>query len=182
MSKIFLGGTRKIPRLNSSIRTKINNIIANRDTVLVGDANGADKAFQKFLNDLEYEHVVVYHMDDECRNNLGAWKKRSIKSGGRKKDFKYFILKDEEMSREADSGLMLWDGKSKGTLNNILNLIKQQKSVLTYFSLSKNFVWVKSPADVEALVCQCDSESKKIFDRTINFSTRLQPQQETIPA
>ena len=39
--------------------------------ILVGDANGADKAVQQHVASRRYEHVLVYCMD-ECRNNIGA--------------------------------------------------------------------------------------------------------------
>jgi hypothetical protein len=38
------------------------------------------------------------------------------------------------MARDAKYGLMLWDGKSKGTLNNILNLIAAEKRTLVYLA------------------------------------------------
>lgn len=37
--------------------------------------------------------------------------------------FAYYSAKDLVMSQEAGCGLMLWDGKSKGTLQNMLKLI-----------------------------------------------------------
>jgi hypothetical protein len=43
------------------------------------------------------------------------------------------------MAREAKCGLMLWDGKSKGTLNNILNLIAAEKRTLVYFAPTRDF-------------------------------------------
>jgi hypothetical protein len=43
------------------------------------------------------------------------------------------------MSQEAGCGLMLWDGKSKGTLQNMLKLIDAQKPTLVYFAPTKDF-------------------------------------------
>lgn len=180
MSKVFFGGSRKLPLLNSAIRARLRNLITNKHTVLVGDANGADKAVQQFFADEGYRNVIVYCMDGECRNNIGKWEIHSVDSGGRKKDFKYFAMKDAEMSLEADHGFMLWDGKSKGTLNNVLNMLQQQKSVLIYFSPTKSFIPVKSPVELEELVSECGSEARKYFEKTIKLSKRTQLQQATM--
>lgn len=34
------------------------------------------------------------------------------------------------MAKAADYGFMIWNGKSKGTLNNIINLVQYNKNVL----------------------------------------------------
>ena len=36
------------------------------------------------------------------------------------------------MAIDASAGLMIWDGKSKGTLLNVVRLLRQQKSVELY--------------------------------------------------
>ena len=38
-----------------------------------------------------------------------------------------YTLKDISMAEDADYGLMVWDGESKGTLNNILLMKKLNK-------------------------------------------------------
>jgi hypothetical protein len=43
---------------------------------------------------------------------------------GRSKDFAYYAAKDLAMAQDAKCGVMLWDGRSKGTLNNIQNLLR----------------------------------------------------------
>ena len=42
-------------------------------TILVGDANGADKAVQRYLADNGYRNVVVHCMARNCLNNIGGW-------------------------------------------------------------------------------------------------------------
>lgn len=180
MSKVFFGGSRKLPRLNSAIRTRLRNLITNDHAVLVGDANGADKAVQSFFAEEGYKNVVVYCMDGVCRNNVGNWRVKSIDSGGRRKDFKYFAMKDAELSRDADHGFMLWDGKSKGTLNNALNLLQQGKSVLVYFSPKREFVSVKAPSDLDALLEWCDPNSREELEKKIKVSKRNQSNQGSL--
>lgn len=85
MSKVFFGGSRNLGRLNPALRTRLRNLITNKHTVLVGDANGVDKAVQSFFAEEGYRNVIIYCMDGECRNNVGNWEIKSINSGGRKK-------------------------------------------------------------------------------------------------
>ena len=44
------------------------------------------------------------------------------------------------MASDATCGFVFWDGHSKGTLANILNLINTQKKVLLYVRPSRKFV------------------------------------------
>ena len=85
--------------------------------ILVGDANGADKAVQGYLADKSYASVLVLCMEDHCRNNVGNWPTREVAAPRGAKSFDYYSLKDREMAKAAEYGLMLWDGKSKGTVN-----------------------------------------------------------------
>jgi hypothetical protein len=41
------------------------------------------------------------------------------------------------MAETADYGLMLWDGKSKGTVNNVVNLSRDHKPVVVYVAPTK---------------------------------------------
>ena len=77
------------------------------------------------------------------------------------------------MSDDADYGLMLWDGKSKGTLNNIINLLLQKKSVLVYFSSSKEFMTIKNFSDLESLLKKCDPAIIQKMNRDLNIEQHL---------
>jgi adenine-specific DNA-methyltransferase len=116
---VFIGGSRAVSKLNAVIRARIDDLIARECTILIGDANGADKAVQQYLDKRQYSQVVVFCME-ECRNNVGAWPVRRIAPPNTRKDFSYYSAKDLAMSEEAKCGVMLWDGSSKGTLQNIL--------------------------------------------------------------
>lgn len=174
MSKIFLGGSRGLSRFNLPICDRLRNLITNQHTVLIGDANGVDKAAQKFFVQEHYENVRVYCMDGECRNNLGGWETVSVDSDRMKRDFAYFAVKDKRMSLDADYGFMVWDGESKGTLNNVLNLVQQAKSVLVYFSPTQEFVQVMSTNDVISLTSRCDASAREALNQTINLERRTE--------
>lgn len=179
MSAVFVGGSRRLSRLNSQIRQRLLGLTQKRFTVLVGDANGADKAVQTFLASEGYRDVEVYCMEGECRNNVGDWPTVFVRPQRDKKDFAFYAMKDAEMSRKAEYGFMLWDGKSKGTLNNILNLIQQGKMALVYFSPDREFVAVKRRTDVEMLVSRCDPEAKRLFEKALRLTDRAASNQGT---
>lgn len=156
MTKVFLGGSRNIVRLSSEVRGRVDNVISSGLAVLIGDANGADKALQRYLADRKYANVTVFCSGNTCRNNIGRWKTQHVATSRAKKDFEHYAMKDAQMGREAEYGLFLWDGKSRGTLNNILTLTAQNKRALVYFSPAKNFVQVRGVEDLERLLSDCD--------------------------
>ena len=173
MTKIFIGGSRQISKLNNSIRQSLADALEAAPVILVGDANGADKAIQQYLFDRKYEEVCVFCSGAQCRNNLGNWEVRHIQSERSVKDFAFYAAKDEQMSVEADCGFMLWDGKSKGTLNNILRLLENGKKVSVYFSPKKLMINLLSTRDLTHLLKSCDRMSLDYFDRTIHVNERL---------
>lgn len=141
-------------RLNSLVREKLNDLISRGCTILVGDANGADKAVQRHLADGSYQKVVVYCMDN-CRNNVGGWETRRVRMPDARRDFAYCTAKDLAMAQDAKCGVMLWDGKSTGTLNNIHNLIRAGKKTLVYLAPDKTFYKLSSEQDLRELLQRC---------------------------
>jgi adenine-specific DNA-methyltransferase len=147
MTKVFIGGSRKISTLNADVRSRLDRIMEKRFPILVGDANGADKAVQSYLRSKDYSLVEVFCTGNECRNNHGEWPIREILSDAKHRSFEFFSSKDRAMADEASVGLMIWDGKSKGTLMNVLRLLNAGKKVAVYVSASKDFVDLKSIDD-----------------------------------
>lgn len=124
--KVFISGSINIKKLPKYAIDKIENIIKKELFVLVGDAKGADSLVQKYLHRKGYKKVLVYFAGNKLRNNFGNWKTNQISTNNDKKGRDLYTLKDIEMANDSDYGLMIWDGKSEGTLNNIL--IMQQKN------------------------------------------------------
>jgi hypothetical protein len=151
MTAVFVGGSRAVSRLSGIIREQIDDLIAKNCAFVIGDANGADKAVQQHLADRKYPHVTVF-CTEECRNNLGNWTVRVIAPPHRNRDFAYYAAKDHVMAQEARCGLMLWDGKSRGTLENIHNLLDGQKRVRVYLAASKQFYTVSSEDELRDLM------------------------------
>lgn len=152
MKNVFIAGSRAVSRLNAQVKERLDSIMKQDLTVLIGDANGADKAVQGYLAKCRYRNVVVYSMDS-CRNNLGDWPTRSHTAAmGAKRDRHYYGIKDKAMAADADCGFMLWDGISKGTLTNIVNLLDAKKKALLYLGPRKSFLKLHTLNDLhEAL-------------------------------
>jgi len=147
----------------------LDDLIQKGCTILIGDANGADRAVQQHFANRGYRKVIVYCMD-RCRNNAGNWELRPISSATAKRDFSYFAQKDLVMAREARCGVMFWDGKSKGTLNNIHNLLHDRKKVLVYLSTHKVFHKLSDEIDLKTLLAQCNREQIDLAHRALDNS------------
>jgi adenine-specific DNA-methyltransferase len=133
-------------------------MILNKLDVLIGDASGADKAVQAFFQDKGYRKVTVFCTAGACRNNLGAWKVEAVESPHRTRDFEFFTAKDAEMARRADFGLMLWDGKSSGTLVNVARLVSASKPAVLYVSPQHRFLTLKSRGGLQQVLDSAESE------------------------
>lgn len=160
-TNIFVAGSRHISRLSKDVRTRLDNIVEQRFTILLGDANGVDKAVQRYLNRRHYEAVVVFCMEGICRNNLGGWPIRAIAASGRsKRGFSYYSTKDQAMAEQAHYGLMLWDGKSRGTLRSIIDLVNRSKPVVVYVAPDKSFHSLRNKEDLARMLARYDSRSR----------------------
>jgi len=164
-STVFVAGSRQISRLPAEVKTRLDTMIEKGFQILVGDANGADKAVQWYLADKSYPNVLVHCMKDHCRNNVGNWPTHQVVAPRGVKGFDYYSLKDRAMADAAEYGLMLWDGKSKGTVNNVVNLSRHQKPVVVYVAPRKQFLTIKTPDDLKNLLALGDSDS---VDRLVN--------------
>jgi hypothetical protein len=173
MTKVFIGGSRMITSLSSAVITRIENIINGGITILIGDANGADKAVQMYLAERKYANVVVHCSGGECRNNIGKWETNSAAAEGRQKGFRFYALKDEQMAKDADCGFMLWDMQSNGTLNNILNLLSEGKKTLVYLPAEDSFQTIRDADDLSVLLSRCDEKDLGRFEEKLALSRRL---------
>jgi hypothetical protein len=160
--KVFIAGSRRISRLNKEAARRIDNIVDRGLQVLVGDANGADKAVQQYLASKHYPNVTVFCMDSGCRNNVGSWQTRVVRSDAH--GFAYYSTKDRAMAEEAAYGFMLWDGKSRGTMTNIVDLVRQGKPVLVVIPSRRACFTLRESSDLEILG---DASEIKRIDREL---------------
>ncbi len=77
------------------------------------------------------------------------------------------------MAEVAEYGLMLWDGKSKGTLNNVVTLSHRRKLVLVYVSTAKSFRTVRSSEDLKAVLALGDPSSVERLASEMHLSDSL---------
>ena len=149
MEKVFISGSIKIKELSNDFLESINNIIDKNMRILIGDAHGVDKIVQIYLHNKNYRNVEIYHVGAIPRNNIGSFTtkkinykelesyellptkvKNEIEHSERKKQ----QFKDRAMSEDANHLLVLWDGASTGSKDNILNGLAQSKFVKIYYN------------------------------------------------
>jgi hypothetical protein len=157
MEAVFLGGSRRIARLNESIRARLDELLDRGLWMFVGDANGADRALQQHLANRGYERVVVYAVTGMLRNNVGNWKVRSVDAPRGARGFDLYSVKDSQMAKDASHGLMLWDGKSRGTLENVRNLLAHGKPVAVHFGPARRFISLRLMEDLHKLGIASDT-------------------------
>lgn len=158
-STVFVAGSRKISRLPVEVKSRIDIMVEKGFQILIGDANGADKAVQRYLAEQAYRNVVVHCMENHCRNNVGNWPTRQVPAPRDARGFAYYSLKDRAMAEVAEFGLMLWDGKSKGTINNIVTLSRRNKPIVVYIAPSKSFHTVRALEDLKCVLDKGDPTS-----------------------
>lgn len=183
--KVFVGGSRKISKINELIRSRLENMVEKGFSILVGDANGADKTLQKYFFESGYKFVTVFFTANNCRNNIGNWPSISVEAPSKIDPLKFYMLKDKRMSEEADYGFMLWDGSSPGTLNNILNLLSEGRTTVVYFSPKRSFSTIKTRSNLTNLLSMCQKEDIETFNRKISLEETIRaifgPKQNALP-
>lgn len=171
---VFLSGSRKISRLDDMIRKRIESMLDQGFLIVVGDANGADKAIQYYLAEAKYGNVKIFCSGSTCRNNIGEWDVKNIDVNSRIKGRDFYTQKDKAMAFEADYGFILWDGKSAGSVNNIVELLKRQKSAVVYFAPKKEFHTMKRLDDVYTLLKHCDEIDYRKIIKKIGLDRHLE--------
>lgn len=161
MNTIFIGGSRHVSRLPPEIKKRLDNVVASGHRVIVGDANGADKAVQKHFLDRQYDKVTVFCSGGAPRNNLGPWHTHHVNAPKTAKGFQFYAAKDREMALEADFGLMIWDGKSPGTVLNVLRLALAGKIAVLFNVPDKDVVNIKSVEGWRNFITRCSDELQR---------------------
>ena len=69
--KVFIGGSRAVSKLNAVIRGGLDDLMKRGCTILIGDANGADKAVQTYFAKERYAKVIVFCMEQVSQQRWG---------------------------------------------------------------------------------------------------------------
>lgn len=104
-------------------------------------------------------------MERRCRNNVGHWPTHEVAAQKGARGFDFYPAKDRVMADAAEYGLMLWDGKSKGTISNLVNLSRSNKLVVVYVASTKTFQTVRSVEDLKDVLTKADPAS---VERLVN--------------
>jgi adenine-specific DNA-methyltransferase len=168
MKNVFLSGSRRLSRLPPEVRHRLDEMIRRELTILVGDANGADKAIQTYFAAQHYANVLVFCTAGDCRNNVGRWPIHAVDAPHRVRDFAFFTAKDAAMADEADVGLALWDGQSSGTIVNVARLVTRAKPAVVYVATTKTFATLKTPDDLVGLLSSADTDVRTRVEEYIH--------------
>ena len=149
--KIFIGGSICSNYLDNTVKDELDKYMSSGAEILVGDAYGIDSLMQRYLNEQDYGNVTVYASNGRVRNNIGGWRVKSIEvpSGVYGRDF--YTYKDVAMTAACNYALMVWNGKSQSTHNNIIRLIKADKAMKVYLTEKRQMKSVLCYADYEKL-------------------------------
>jgi hypothetical protein len=156
MTKVFIGGSRQVSALEGAVCDRLDRIVEKDLPVLVGDAAGADDAVQRYFRGRGFGNVTVFSTDERPRHNVGEWPVRVIRPGRACGDLGVHASADRAMASEATVGFMLWDGRSRGTLMNVLRLVAQGKPVVLYLQPGRSFVEIRRRLDLPAVFAGLD--------------------------
>lgn len=173
MTTVFVSGSIKVKSLDGKVIERLNNIISAGHDVVIGDAGGADKAAQQYFNSRSVRSITVYCSGDTPRNNEGQWPVVNVETPQKSNSRAFFTAKDLKMAEVSDFGLMIWDSKSTGTLNNVIELLKKGKKSVVYISAKKVFLNVGSVNDLQALVSHMTPLALEAADKKISLRSKL---------
>lgn len=172
MTKVFIGGSRHISRLTVPVLERLRIIMEKELPVIVGDANGADKAVQQYFFSKGYQKVEVFCSGSVCRNNVGHWNTRNIDTTTHDKGRAFYTAKDRAMALEATYGFMVWDEKSPGTLLNVLRLLRQGKKVVVYLTSEHRFTELRAPDQWEGFIAPYGAEFRLEMEQRVDLEER----------
>ena len=127
--KIFISGSKSISKLPELAKIFIDQFIENNDEILIGDCYGVDAVVQKHLESKGFSNITVYCSGVNPRNNFTSSAKihscAEAAKGLTGRAFHY--VKVVQMANDCDQALMIWDGTSKGTAENLKRIKEMGK-------------------------------------------------------
>lgn len=157
-------------KLDVSVQRRMMTIYQKGYNVLVGDCYGVDTSVQRFYSNLGYSNVTVFTSNGKARNNIGGWNIHNVSVPPYVHGFDFYKQKDITMTNEADYGFMIWNGESRGTLNNTINLIMQHKNVLMYLTTIDCMLVIKTMDDLNKIINVCTSKTQYTYSNLLHKS------------
>lgn len=120
----------KAKELPPDVKESIDVAIDSEMTIIVGEAHGACRIFQNYLNSKGYRNVIVGHAKS-IRYNAGNWK--TVQYGQNLKE------RERNMIEDCDSAIIIWNDNSSVIANNLelLKRLGKLTFVYEYNSVSK---------------------------------------------
>jgi len=177
--KLVLGGSRHIQRIPQNLVELLQEWNGDENEFLVGDAPGSDSAFQKELSKIGATSVTIFTSAGYVRNNSGNWPSKQIESGLQSKSNAVHAFKDRHMTGIADSGLMLWDCESAGTLSNVIDLVESGKSCKIWITQDSELYTFDNESSLEKWLAQYPEVSNEAHKRLKTFRRREAKRGET---
>ena len=127
--KAFISGSKSISALSEEVKSLLDTFIATDAEILVGDCYGVDAAVQMYLDSKGYRNVTIYCSGETPRNNFvtGAKVRSCAEAAKGLTRSAFHYVKDIQMTQDCDQALVVWDGKSKGTAENIRRIKEMGK-------------------------------------------------------
>jgi hypothetical protein len=116
-SRLLLMGSKafRAKELPAEVAERIEECTVRNMTIIVGEALGASRLYQDFLQSKGYRNVIVGHAKS-LRYNRGNWK--TVQYGNDLKE------RERRMIEDCDSAIILWTDNS-GVIAENLELLKR---------------------------------------------------------
>ncbi len=123
--KLLLMGSSafKAKELPAVVRERIDEAIARKMTIIVGEARGACRLYQDYLKSKDYMNVIVGHAR-RIRYNAGDW--RTVQYGDDLKE------RERRMIEDCDSAIVIWVNNSSVIAENLERLKRLNKPTFVY--------------------------------------------------
>ncbi len=142
MKKVFISGSINLNTLPKMVEKSLKTIQEKNIRVLVGDAKGIDSLVQDYFSKNRYFNLnicSIYQTPRNSKNNnfktIFIEVDMDIKSERKKQE-----KKDEYMSLNSDYSFVIWDGKSKGSFNNIQRALENNQLLKVYYTKDDRFL------------------------------------------
>ena len=149
--KVFIGGSRSIKELDEEVFHALFDELNSNTHILVGDADGVDTEIQRFCKKQNYNNITVFASNGKARNNVGNFPVQNIPVDKSTHPKAFFSQKDIAMVNQADHGIVIWDGKSKGSLDQIHRMAKQNKPCRVYLIQDKRWTTIESENTIKGI-------------------------------
>lgn len=178
--KVFISGSISIKNIPNRILSTLDNIINQKLDILIGDADGIDALIQNYFKEKKYYNLTVYTINDtprQIKSKEFKTEKIDVKSESNKERERQ-QEKDAAMTIDSDYSFIIWDGKSKGSYNNIIRSLKNKQPIKVYLSQNNDFIQKNklSINEIEAIYRDNNGYSAKEIIELLNIESLPTPQ------